>query len=261
MRDILAAKQRGVIEPFAWSQTLLAFDYDGTLAPIVGVPTAAAMRPATRTLLKRVAALYPCVVISGRALPDVTERVKGLGLRGVVGNHGVEPWRATKHIHRRVREWRPLFERALAKESGVEIEDKNYSLAIHYRRSRAKKHVRSIIDGVAKNLEDIRRIGGIEVVNLVPADAPHKGIALERERARLRCDTAIYVGDDVTDEDVFALDQPGRLLTIRVGRKLSSRADFFIKSQKEMDELLRTLIGLRERFTGLGALIGAGSQR
>ena len=261
MRDILAAKQRGVIEPFAWSQTLLAFDFDGTLAPIVDVPAQAAMRPATRALLSRVAALYPCVVISGRAMPDVTERVKGLGLRGVVGNHGVEPWRATKHIHRRVREWRPLFERALAKEAGVEIEDKNYSLAIHYRRSRAKKHVRALIDGVARDLEDIRRIGGIEVVNLVPADAPHKGIALERERARLRCDTAIYVGDDVTDEDVFALDQPGRLLTIRVGRKVTSGADFFIKSQMEMDTLLRTLIGLRERFSGMGALIAGGSAR
>ena len=57
MRDILTAKQRGVIEPFAWSQTLLAFDFDGTLAPIVDVPAAAAMRSTTRTLLKRVAAL------------------------------------------------------------------------------------------------------------------------------------------------------------------------------------------------------------
>jgi trehalose 6-phosphate phosphatase len=261
VRDILAAKHRGVLEPFAWSQTLLAFDFDGTLAPIVDVPAAAAMRSGTRALLSRVAALYPCVVISGRSLQDVALRVEGLGLRGVVGNHGVEPWRATKHVHRRVRDWRPLFEKALANESGVEIEDKNYSLAIHYRRSRAKKHVRSIIDAVARGLEDIRTIGGIEVVNLVPADAPHKGIALERERARLRCDTAIYVGDDVTDEDVFALDQPGRLLTIRVGRKLTSQADFYIRSQAEIDGLLRALIGLRERFTSLGALIAAGGQR
>ena len=61
------------------------------------------MRPATRALLSRVAALYPCIVISGRALPDVTERVKGLGLRGVVGNHGVEPWRATKQEERVLR--------------------------------------------------------------------------------------------------------------------------------------------------------------
>ena len=95
-------------------------------------------------------------------------------------------------------------------------------------------------------------IPGIEVVNIVPADAPHKGIALERERFRLHCDTAIYVGDDETDEDVFALDQPGRLLSIRVGRKDASRADFYIHAQKDVDALLRLLVRLRE---GTGRLV------
>lgn len=261
MKDILASRQKGVIEPFAWSQTLLAFDFDGTLAPIVDRPDEAKMRPTTRNLLKHVAELYPCIVISGRALPDVSARVEGLGLRGVVGNHGVEPWRATRQIHRRVREWRPLFEAALANEGGVEIEDKTYSLAIHYRRSRSKKHVRTIIESLAATLTEIRVIGGIEVVNLVPADAPHKGIALERERARLRCDTAIYVGDDVTDEDVFALDQPGRLLTIRVGRKLTSSADYYVRSQAEIDRLLRNLLSLREKLTRMGALLASGEGR
>lgn len=257
MRDILAARQKGLIEPFSWSQTLLAFDFDGTLAPIVDEPARAAMRPLTRNLLVRTARLYPCVVISGRALSDVAKRVRGLGLRGVVGNHGVEPWRATRRIHRMVREWRPLFERALAHELGVEIEDKTYSLAVHFRRSRTKKRVREAVARVAAALDDVRLIGGIEVVNIVPADAPHKGIALERERARLRCDTAIYVGDDETDEDVFALDQPGRLLTIRVGRKATSRADVYLRSQSDVDALLRTLINLRERWTGMNSLIAA----
>ncbi len=257
MKSILAEAQRGVITPFAWSQTLLAFDFDGTLAPIVDDPPKAAMRASTRGLLARAAALYPCVVISGRALSDVSKRVKGLGLKGVIGNHGVEPWRATKQIHRRVQDWRPLFSQVLQREPGVMIEDKTYSLAIHFRRSRAKKRVRDLVMKVAAELEDVRVIGGIEVVNVVPADAPHKGIALERERARLRCDTAIYVGDDQTDEDVFALDQPGRLLGIRVGRKASSRAEFCLPSQADIDALIRILIGLRAKWTRLGDLIAA----
>lgn len=246
MKRILAAAQRGVIEPFAWSRTLLAFDYDGTLAPIVERPEEAAIRAATRRLLTRVAALYPCVVISGRAIHDVSARVASLGLRGVVGNHGLEPWKATKRIHRRVREWRPLFERALDGESGVELEDKSYSLAVHYRRSRRKKRVRRLVEEAAAGLDKVRLIGGIEVINIVPADAPHKGIALERERRRLGCDTAIYVGDDETDEDVFALDQPGRLLSIRVGPSAASRADYYIESQAEIDQLLSLLIRLRD---------------
>ena len=247
MKRLMTAAHRGLLEPFAWSQTLLAFDFDGTLAPIVDRPEAAAMRAVTRGLLRKAARLYPCVVISGRSLSDLSDRVKGLGLRGVVGNHGVEPFRAIGRIHRRVRDWRPLFEKALAGESGAEIEDKTYSLAIHFRRSRAKKRVRALALAVASGLDDARVIGGIEVMNIVPADAPHKGMALERERARLRCDTAIYVGDDETDEDVFALDQPGRLLTVRVGRKSLSRANFYLDSQLDIDVFLREVIELRER--------------
>ncbi len=81
------------------------------------------------------------------------------------------------------------------------------------------------------------------MVNLLPTDAPHKGIALERARTRFACDTAIYVGDDETDEDVFALDQPGRLLTIRVGQKRESLASYFLRNQGEIDRLLETLLG------------------
>jgi trehalose 6-phosphate phosphatase len=246
MRDILAAKQRPLLEPLAWSRTLLAFDFDGTIAPIVARPDDAVMRPATRRILSRAAALYPTVVISGRAHPDVKKRVAGVGLRAVVGNHGLEPWRATPRIHRRVGQWRPLFESALRDEPGVEIEDKHYSLAIHFRRSRAKKRVRARVAQIAAGLQKARMIPGIEVINIVPSDAPHKGMALERERARLYCDTAIYVGDDETDEDVFALDQPGRLLGIRVGRKKNSRADFYLEAQANIDDLLRVLVRLRE---------------
>jgi trehalose 6-phosphate phosphatase len=254
VKSILAKAQAGVVLPFAWSRTLLAFDFDGTLAPIVSRPEAAGMRPTTRRLLARVAGLYPCVVISGRAITDVEKRVSGLGLRGVIGNHGLEPWRATRRIHRRVREWRPMFDRALDGEAGVEIEDKKYSLAIHFRRSRAKKRIKRIVADLALELVGARLIGGIEVINVVPSDAPHKGMALERERSRLDCDTAIYVGDDETDEDVFALDQPGRLLSIRVGRKAKSGADYYLHSQRQVDALLRLLADLRDGMSSVVAV-------
>lgn len=246
MKDILSAAQRAAIEPFAWSRTLLAFDFDGTLAPIVRQPDSAQMRASTRRLLTRACSLYPCVVISGRAVSDLLPRLSGVGLRAAIGNHGLEPWRATTAIRRRVLKWRPHFEAAVGAEPGVIIEDKEYSLAVHYRASRAKKRVRRLVAHAAAALGGVRLIGGIEVVNLVPVDAPHKGMALERERRRLGCDTAIYVGDDETDEDVFALNQPGRLLSVRVGRKAESMAEYHLKSQKDIDALLRLLIRLRE---------------
>jgi trehalose 6-phosphate phosphatase len=83
------------------------------------------------------------------------------------------------------------------------------------------------------------------VVNLLPPGAPHKGVALERARRQLGCDTALYVGDDETDEDVFGLDQPGQLLGIRVGRREASRASYFVRDQRRVDDLLRALVALR----------------
>ena len=56
------------------------------------------------------------------------------------------------------------------------------------------------------------------------AGAPNKGDALLRLRTSDGAHTALYVGDDVTDEDVFRLDQPGRLLTVRIGKSLTSAA-------------------------------------
>jgi len=91
------------------------------------------------------------------------------------------------------------------------------------------------------------RVRGLRFKGVVPAEARHQGRALERERARLRCDTAIYLGDGGADEAVFKLDQPGRLLTIRMGQKEGSCADFCLRGQGQVDRLLRRLIALRRR--------------
>jgi len=242
MKHILARANRDVLRQFACSRVLLAFDYDGTLAPIVPAPEHAVMRPETRALLEALARRYPCVVISGRARADAIRRLRGVEAVEVIGNHGIEPWQTSRRSLRVVRQWRALLERRLAPLSGVTVEDKAYSLAVHYRRSRQKKRARAAILRAAVALGDVRLVRGKQVVNLLPADAPHKGIALERARARFACDTAIYVGDDETDEDVFALDQPGRLLTIRVGRKVQSSASYFLRNQGEIDRLLETLL-------------------
>jgi len=97
----------------------------------------------------------------------------------------------------------------------------------------------------AGELADVRVVPGKQVINILPLGQPNKGVALERERERLGCDTAIYVGDDMSDEDVFALDQPGRLLSIRVGASRGSAAPYFIRGQRTMDTFLRTLVAHR----------------
>jgi trehalose 6-phosphate phosphatase len=244
-RDILARAHREVLEQFACSRTLLGFDFDGTLAPIVTDPDRAAMRPSTRRLLGSVGRAYPCVVISGRSRADVARRLRGVRLVGIVGNHGLEPWRPPARVLREVRRWVPLLEERLGRVRGVTVEDKGLSLAVHYRRAPEKKKARARILEATAALGPVRLVGGKQVLNVLPVGAPHKGLALERARARLGCDTAVYVGDDETDEDVFALDQPGQLLSIRVGRKKSSSAAYCIRGQVEIDALLRSLLAFR----------------
>jgi trehalose 6-phosphate phosphatase len=246
MRNILSRANHEVLQQFAWSKVLLSFDYDGTLAPIVSNPDKAIMRHATHRLLEKLVKLYPCMVISGRAQRDVTRRLHGTGVHKIVGNHGAEPWHGTNRPVNTSDRWRRLLGDRLSGLRGVKIEDKGFSIAIHYRQSREKRLARSAILDAASMLGEVRLMGGHQVVNILPLDAPHKGIALERERSRLKCDTAIYVGDDETDEDVFALDQPGQLLTIRVGRRRSSAAAYFIESQRRIDDLLRVLLKLRQ---------------
>jgi trehalose 6-phosphate phosphatase len=154
MRHILARANRHVLERFARSNVLVAFDFDGTLAPVVRSPDRAA---------------------------------------------------------------------------------------------RAKRAAREAILVAASSLGGARLIGGKQVVNILPPNAPHKGTALERAMAQLGCETAVYVGDDDTDEDVFRLAEPGRLLAIRVGAKAQSAAPFHLVSQREVDDLLRALLACRSR--------------
>jgi len=244
MREILTRDGREVLRRLASSRLLLAFDFDGTLAPIVSDPDRAAIRSTTRTLLGRLARQYPCVIISGRARADVVRRLHGVPAVEVVGNHGIEPWLTSRRSRTAVRRWRPALSRCLTSLPGVMVEDKEYSIAVHYRHSPEKKKVRSAIDRVVSALGDVRLIRGKQVVNLLPNGAPHKGVALERARARFGCDTAVYVGDDDTDEDVFALDEPGRVLTIRIGRRRGSLASHFIKRQADIDRFLRVMLAL-----------------
>lgn len=245
MTYLFSRPNRSLLETFAWSNVLLAFDYDGTLAPLVSAPAHAKMRASTRRLLGRASKLYPCVVITGRAKADALARLHNIEVCRVVGNHGAEPSPNEVAMRRRVQQWLPVLKARLSRRQGVVIEDKGFSVAVHYRQARERSSTRRAVLSAGRSLNDVRLVGGKLVVNLLVPDAPHKGLALERERSHFACDTVIYVGDDETDEDVFQLDRPGQLLSIRVGRKRTSAASYYIRRQEEIDRLLEALVAAR----------------
>jgi trehalose 6-phosphate phosphatase len=234
-----------VLARFAASDVLVDLDYDGTLAPIVSTPRKARMRPRTRRLLAAVAKRYPCVVISGRARDDVTARVSSVPVWHVAGNHGLEPWGEQVSFATRVRGWLQALRPRLEGVEGVTIEDKTYSVTVHYRRAKRKDRARRAVAHAVGRLRGARVIGGADAINVVPRGAPHKGEALERARRLLACDTAIYVGDDETDEDAFAAARSDRLLSVRIGNARRSRAAYRLKDQREIDRFLRRLLTLR----------------
>lgn len=230
---------RQALARFARSNVLLAFDFDGTLAPIVKDPRTARMRRHTRALLATLIDRYPVAVISGRARHDVCRRLEGIRVRAVVGNHGLETAVPLDEHARLVRGWIPALTDALEGRFGIEIEDKGSSIALHYRRSRMKNAARRhISSAVARLGSSVRIVGGKQVVNLLPKGGAHKGTALKELRRALGVDAAVYVGDDTTDEDVFALDAAEPLLTVRVGRSQSSSAEYYLRAQHEISRLL-----------------------
>jgi trehalose 6-phosphate phosphatase len=251
MKPILAPAACRLIEKFANSKTAIVFDYDGTLSPIVQRARKAYMRPKTTRLLKEAALLYPIAVLSGRKLSDMSARVRGLGIREVVGNHGLE-WRGSKRSHqfkKRVAGWKKEIIRAVRsgalKGLGIELEDKVVSISIHYRMARNHSKARREIKKLLSGFSDKQIIEGKGVFNLLPDARVNKGTAVLELKKKLRCDRVIFAGDDKTDEFVFALRPRSFLLDVHVGRGQASRARYFLPTQRAIDRFLEVLIALR----------------
>ena len=242
MHYLLSRDSRSIVTRLAQERTLCAFDFDGTLSPIAAHPDRAGMRVRTRNLLRSLAALYPCVIVSGRARADVIRKLGGVNVASVIGNHGAET-KTTPNPHLAAG-WKTVLDLEVASLPGLWVEDKGLSLAVHYRQSTQKAEARRRILAATRKLKHVRVFGGKQVVNLVVDQAPDKGDALAAERDRLGCNWVLYVGDDENDEDAFALG--GNIVPVRIGRKQRSHARYYLRRQAEIDELIELLVRLRK---------------
>jgi len=257
MLYLLSRASWPVLEQLGSEETLCAFDFDGTLSPVVAHPEDARMRDQTRSLLSILATRYPCIVISGRARTDVLDKLNGVNVERVIGNHGAETERTSSNSQGLVLQWQTALQSSLQPLPGVWVENKGLSLTVHYRQSPQKIKARRRILQAAQSLQHVRVFGGKHVVNFVEDRAPHKGDVLAAERDRLACKWVLYVGDDDSDEDAFALD--GNIVPVRVGLKRMSHARYYLRSQKEIEKLLDLLCSMRPN--GTGDLVSAGTSR
>lgn len=240
----------------------LLTDFDGTLAPIVERPEDAVLSEGIKAVLRALAKnqRYTVGVISGRALTDLVDRV---GVGGIIyaGNHGLEiRGRGLSFIEPVAERMKAIFRVlhhalsiALHGIEGVFVEDKGLTLSVHYRmaRDREAERVREIVDRVTGPLHEggrVRLTTGKKVVEVRPPVAWDKGKAIEwlltrRVAGRSTAGTwPIFLGDDVTDEDGFAVVNKRRGLSVFVGHAMAeSRAPYYLSSPAEVGDFISRL--------------------
>ncbi len=190
-------------------------DFDGTLSEIVNDPDAATLIQGAEETLRSLARHCPVAVISGRSLDDIRARVGVPGL-WYAGSHGYELLTPDGSRHRNeagVDAIRTLGGAAeelrtrLAHVSGVLVEDKRFSVAVHYRNV-APDLVYPVMSTVrvVGQRNKLRVTGGRKVVELRPDVDWGKGKTVEWVLDQIDGPDLllpVYIGDDLTDEDAF----------------------------------------------------------
>lgn len=201
-------------------RAVLAFDFDGTLAPIVDDPSQAHPHPRAVAVLADLAAYVGLVaIVTGRPAAQAVELaalrdVAGLEHLVVVGHYGMERWDAkTAEVRSAeppagldvVRDALPgLLERLGLEDAG--IEDKGLSIAVHVRGMASPQAAFTALRGPLEQLAAEHKLAaepGRFVLELRPPGMD-KGLALRGLVDEVDARTVVFAGDDLGDLAAFA---------------------------------------------------------
>lgn len=225
-------------------------DYDGTLTPIVDRPDRAVLDDGARAVLRRLAAVLPVAIVSGRDLEDVS-RLVGLPDLAYAGSHGFDI-RAPGLRVQIGEDALPALAAAqaelgerLAAVDGCLVERKRFAIAVHTRLVAAdrKPEVERTVGAVATSHPELRVTGGKEIHELRPNQPWNKGRAVEDLIRRLGLADALplYIGDDETDEDAFRALRGGGIGVRVMERPVPTEAGWSLRSPAEVVDLLDRL--------------------
>jgi trehalose 6-phosphate synthase/phosphatase len=231
---------------------LVLLDYDGTLVPFASQPHLAAPDAALLALMDKLARdeRNHVFIISGRDRATLDEWFSGIPLC-IIAEHGAwirsitREWKLLKPL---ARNWKkhlaPLIQLYVDRVPGSLLEQKDYSLAWHFRRAdpelgeiRAKELVDELVSYTANF--DVQVLEGKKVVEVRNAGV-NKGAAALGCVTSVEPDLIFAAGDDQTDEDLFRA-LPKSAFTVRVGIP-HSHAAYHLKDHLEVRQLLKSLI-------------------
>lgn len=230
---------------------VLFLDYDGTLVPIAGTPDLAHPDPEILRILAVLAGdpRNRVVITSGRDRAVLEQWFGTLGV-DFIAEHGIwirergGEWKLVTPVSKDWKsEIRPILELYVDRTAGTFIEEKEYSLAWHFRNADpGLARMRSIelredLMLRTKNLH-LALLEGDKVVE-VKDSGINKGAAALRLLTNTTYDFVFAVGDDRTDEDLFAA-LPTTAYTIKVGPD-PSLATYSLRSVDAVRKLLKDL--------------------
>ena len=246
MKELFSAAGQRALREFVRDGLLCLFDFDGTLVPLEPHPELVNLPPDVFDRLRRLQQRAPVGIVTGRGLADM-HRMLPFAPDYLIGNHGIEGlpgWEGPARAFEEVCEgWRAQLGDALAGIDGrIWMEYKRYSLSVHYLHAAQPPVAASRLSQLFAQLAPAPRvITGKHVFNLLPPGAADKGRAVAELMRVTRAPRALYAGDDVTDEHVFALARDD-VFTIRVGPVPDSAAAFHIPDHESIVQLLDWLI-------------------
>jgi trehalose-phosphatase len=232
---------------------LLAFDFDGALAPIVPRPEDARALPGSVEAITQLAQVDGVVtaLVSGRSRADLAalSGARPSAHLLLVGSHGAEvdddgPAGLDDDARQRLSDVTAVLEGVASRHPGAHLERKPASVVLHTRliddRASAAEATASALAGL-RGLAGVHVTPGKEVVEAAVVKTG-KGAALQRLRDAYAAEAVLYVGDDVTDEHAFAVLGPDDV-GVKVGDG-DTLAGHRVADPEAVRALLLTLVDL-----------------
>ena len=234
---------------------VLFIDYDGTLVPIRELPELAVPEDKLVDLTARLAAVTDLVIISGRNRDFLDKwfsevNVTLVAEHGAFIRHAGGEWESSLGQDASWKEGiMPIMGRFTNRCKGSFVEEKRASLSWHYRNADEDLSALRAIE-LKGELEEmilnmpLQIIDGHKVVEVKMAGY-NKGTAAMKLTASGKNDFILAIGDDKTDEELFAA-LPDSAVTIKVGKGPTKAAYNFTK-QTSVTRFLERMIDAREK--------------